>query len=594
MERVPSTVLNEEILGRLDLQTLSSLACLNRSFRLLVYSQALPSLTSLHFSTMSPDGQTLEIILGRCKGLNSLTLNCLRLQDHPLSAFLCPTIQELNLWCCSSLSYQFLTYIAHRCPNLRLLILELADKNLPDVFRSKLALMLKRCLYLESLSLKIRGPAVDANSFGSIEFLLPSTVKMLKLQPVLAQDAIRIIRTVGRNLMETEILSIPTSPFCKLQSLSLVLDIITDQLLLTITNSVPLLVELDLEDRPNKEPMPDDDLTNNGLQSLCFCQHLTALSLVRSRLRHQGAFKRVNDMGMFLLSEGCKGLEAVKLCGFSKVSDAGFAAILHACQNLKKFEVRNALFLSDLAFHDLADIPCALVEVRLLSCQLITSETVKKVASSKSLEVLDLGGCKSIADSCLSSISCLNNLTELNLTGADVTDSGLSVLGQGSMPIRNLCLRGCKRVTDKGISRLLCGGAIGQLLTALDLGYMAGISDKTILTVAAACVGIIDLCIRSCFYVTDSSMEVLARNRTFQDGSKLRRLDVCNCICLSADSLRWFKRPLFQGLHWLGIGQTCLASQGDVTEIYEERPWLTLCLDGCEMGCQDGWHFHRP
>lgn len=343
--------------------------------------------------------------------------------------------------------------------------------------------------------------------------------------------------------METEILSIPAFPFCKLWGSSFVLDVTTDQLLITITKSVPLLVELDLEDRPKKEPVPNHHLTNNWLQYLGFCQYLTALSLVRSRLKHQGAFKRVNDMGMFLLSEGCKCLEAVTLCGFSNVSDAGFAAILHVCQKLNKFEVRNALFLSDVAFHDLMDIPCALVEVRLLSCPRITSETVKKVASSKSMEVLDLGGCKSIADSCLCSISCLSKLTELNLTGADITDSGLPVLSQGSIPIRNLCLRGCKRVTDKGISSLLCGGAIGQTLTALDLGYMAGVTDKTILTVAAACVGIIDLCIRSCFYVTDSSMEVLARKRTFQDGSeRLRRLDECNCICLSADSLRWFKR----------------------------------------------------
>lgn len=365
---------------------------------------------------------------------------------------------------------------------------------------------------------------------------------------------------------------------------------------MTISRSLPHLVELDLEDRPNKEPLADYDLTNTGLQSLGSCHRLTGLSLIRSRLKHQGTFKRINDMGMFLLSEGCKGLESVRLCGFSKVSDAGFASILHSCQSLKKFEVRNALFLSDLAFHDLTGVTCALVEVRLLWCRLITSETVKKLASSRSLQVLDLGGCKSIADSCLRSISGLQKLTELNLTGADVTDSGLSVLGQGNLSITNLCLRGCKRVTDKGVSHLLCGGGtISQSLTVLDLGYMPGISDKTIPTIAAAGIGIIDLCIRSCFYVTDASVEALARKKLCQDGSKqLRRLDLCNCIGLTADSLRWLRRPSFQGLHWLGIGKTRLASQGDtITVINKERPWLTMCLDGCEMGCHDGWQFHR-
>ncbi|KAL5735498.1 hypothetical protein ACOSP7_029971 [Xanthoceras sorbifolium] len=602
MERLPSTVLNEEIVGRLDLETLCSIACLNRAFRFSVDFQALPSISSLHLSTMSPDEQTLHHILGRCNSIRSLTLNCLRLRDHSLCHFLTPSIQELNLWCCSLLSYQILASIGHNCPNLRMLMLELADKDSPDVFTRNLAVMLNRCFYLESLSLKIRGTEVDASSFQSIEFYLPKTIKTLKLQPMLERDAFRLISRVGRNFLEAENLSVPTSlngSSFRLQSLSLVLDLITDELLVTITNSLPFLVELDLGDRPNKEPLPDHDLTNTGLQSLGSCRCLTGLSLVRGSLKHQGTFKRINDMGMFLLSEGCKALESVRFCGFSKVSDAGFASVLHSCLKLRKFEVRNSLFLSDLAFHDLTGlVSCALVEVRLLSCRLITSETVKKLAVCRSLEILDLGGCKSVADSCLRSISCLHKLTALNLSGADITDSGLSVLGQGNLPITNLCLRGCKRVTDKGVTRLLCdGGTIGQKLTALDLGYMPGISDETILAVAAADIGIIDLCIRSCYYVTDSSVEALARKRSVQGMNKqLRRLDLCNCISLSAESLRWLKKPSFQGLHWLGICNTRLASHVDsiITEIHQERPWLTLCLDGCEMGCHDGWQFHRP
>lgn len=481
-------------------------------------------------------------------------------------------------------------------------MLELADKESPHVFENNLAIMLTSCLQLESLSLKIRGfgVEVDACAFQSIIFFLPSTIKSLKLQPVLERDAFFLIRRIGRNLMETVQPPILTSSYYSsfnLRSLSLVLDVITDELLITITASLPFLVELDLEDRPNTEPLARLDLTSSGLQSLGSCHHLTGLSLTRCRHNHQGTFKRVNDMGMFLLSEGCKGLESVRLGGFSKVSDAGFAAILLSCRSLKKFEVRSALFLSDLAFHDLTGVPCALVEVRLLWCRLITSETVKKLASSRNLEVLDLGGCKSITDTCLRSISCLRKLTALNLTGADITDSGLSILAQGNLPIMNLCLRGCKRVTDKGISHLLCvGGTISQSLTTLDLGYMPGISDDGILTIAAAGIGIIDLCVRSCFYVTDASVEALARKQPDQEKSKqLRRLDLCNCIGLSVDSLRWVKRPSFRGLHWLGIGQTRLASKGNpvITEIHNERPWLTFCLDGCEIGCHDGWQFHE-
>lgn len=429
---------------------------------------------------------------------------------------------------------------------------------------------------------------------------LPSTLKILKLKPTLEVNAIRLARQLGtgQKLSAMEDFSIPNSPTSyrfALQNLSLVLDVISDRLLVSITSSLPLLVELDLEDRPNKEPSPQFDLTNSGLQLLGSCYHLTGLSLIRSRKNYQGSFKQINDMGMFLLSESCKSLQSVKLCGFSKVTDAGFASLLHSCQQLKKFEVRNAILLSDLAFHNLTGVSSSLVEVRLLSCNLITSETVKKLGSSRSLEVLDLCGCKSIANSCLSSISCLRRLTSLNLTGADITDDGLSILGQGSPPISHLCLRGCKRVTDKGISLLLCG-AIAQTLAALDLGYMPGISDSSIFTIVAVGREITELCIRCCFYVTDSSLQALATNRSFQCGNKqLRQLDLFNCIGLSADAVRLLRKPLFSGLHWVGIGQTRLVIKGGaiLTEICNERLWLTVCSDGCEMGCHDGWQFHR-
>ncbi|GKV36447.1 hypothetical protein SLEP1_g44579 [Rubroshorea leprosula] len=597
MEQVPI----EEILWRLDLESLCSLACVNKALCSSVLCH-LRLLSSLHLPTLCPDALTLNHILGKCSGVKTLNLNCLRLQDSSLCAFLSPNLLELNLLGGSFFSHHILASIGQSCPNLRVLTVELAAQESSHAFKSNLARLLERCLCLECLCLKIRGIEVDAIDLRSIEFFIPKTIKTLKLQPVLEQDATDFINKlgVGRNVLETYDCSKslpPTSSGFTLQRLRLVLDLISDALIRTIIHSLSHLVDLDLEDRPYKDPPPHHDLTNNGLQVLGCCKHLRGLSLVRSRQNQHGmSFKRINDMGMFLLSEGCKDLESVRLCGFSKVSDAGFASILHSCQNLKQFEVRNALFLSDLAFHDLSKTQYALVEVRLLACNLITSEAVKELASFTTLEVLDFGGCKSLADSCLGPISYLPRLTALNLTGADITDSGLLVLGEVSPPLTRLCLRGCKRVTDKGVSFLLRGGGItGKTLEALDLGHMPGISDKAIFTVAEAGIEITELCIRFCFRVTDSSLEALAKKRTFQDGSKqLRRLDLYNCISLSVDGLRLLKRPLFCGLHWLGIGNTRLACQSDSlkAETWKERPWLTMCLDGCEMGCHDGWQFH--
>lgn len=477
-------------------------------------------------------------------------------------------------------------------------MLELADNSL-HLFETNLAYLLRRCDILESLCIKIRGTdfyCIDV--FRSIGGLLPKTIKTLKLKPVIEENAFGLINKLGvdRNYSPNQDLSIPASPsqsVIGLQCLSLVLNVLSDRLVITIACTLPLLVELDLEDSPNKETPPGRDLTDVGLQSLSSCHHLTALSLSRNRDNYQGSFKRVTDIGMFLLAEGCKGLESVRLSGFSKVSTAGFGSLLQSCQKLKKFEIRNASLLSDLAFYNLA--LATLVEVRLLSCNLITSETVKKLRSSRSLEVLDLCGSKSISDSSLKSVSLLQKLTSLNLTGADITDNGLSVLARGSSPISRLSLRGCKRVTDKGISHLLTGGsAIAEKLTALDLGYMPGISDNAIYTIVASGKEITELCIRCCFYVTDSSIQALGSKRVWGGGGKqIRQLDLFGCSGLSAESLSLVRKPGFGGLHWVGIGQTRMASKrsGVMSEIHRERPWLTVCLDGCEMGCHDGWQF---
>ncbi|KAI5321466.1 hypothetical protein L3X38_030537 [Prunus dulcis] len=602
LERLPSSLLIEEVLLKLEIETLCSVSCVNKAMSFSV-SQALPLLSSINLSAFSPDAQILNSIVGGCRGLHSLTLNCLHLDNLSLGVILGTHLQELNLLSCSLLSYQVFTSIGEACPNLRVLVLELVDQCSTEAFKTNLDQMLNGCLCLESFSLKIRGRDVGANAFQSIDFFLPSALKSMKLQSVLEQDVIRLMDKIrvgaDRNSVQTSHVSIPVSPLSSvftLQRLSLVLDAISDELIMAISGNLPTLVELDLEDRPVKQPLPNHDLTNTGLQYLASFHHLMGLSLIRNRHNQQVSFKRVNDMGMFLLSEVCKGLESVRLCGFSKVSDAGYASILHSCLKLKKFEARNAFFLSDLAFLDVTDFQCSLVEVKLLSCRLITSETVKQLTRSRVLKVLDLCGCRSIADSCLGSISSLRSLSMLNLAGADITDYGLSVLAQGIPSITHLCLRHCERVTDEGISFLFHGGGtIRKTLSALDLGHMPRISAKAVFTIAMAGTEITELCLRHCS-VTDVSLDCLAMRKTFRDECKLlRRLDLLNCTGLSVNSLRFLKRPSFPGLHWLGIGGTPLASKGyhTLSKIHSQRPWLTICLEGCEMGCYDGWQFHR-
>ena len=79
-------------------------------------------------------------------------------------------------------------------------------------------------------------------------------------------------------------------------------------------------------------------------------------------------------MFMFLMAEGCKNVESINLRGFYKVTDVVVCALIHACKNLKTFELYNTFHLSDLDFHDILATSLSLLSARLISCYLITSE----------------------------------------------------------------------------------------------------------------------------------------------------------------------------------------------------------------------------
>lgn len=437
---------------------------------------------------------------------------------------------------------------------------------------------------MQNLSLKffpLLGPgSVDFESLVPI----PSTIKVLLLQPVSNWQAKRLFPIST---------SLKTSISNTLESLSLVLDIITDELVAFITGSLHNLVELCLEDNPMKEPDLHNDLTNVGLQALGLCHNLAHLSLTRGKQNCSSTFRRVTDFGIMMLADGCKQLKTIRLAGFSKVRDAGYAALLQSCKDLKKFEVSTG-YLSDLTCLDLDEAAPKMTEVRLLCCSLLTSETAISLSSCTKLEVLDLSGCRSIADSGLASISQLSKLTLLDLAGADITDAGLSALGNGRCPMSSLCLRGCKRISNNGIASLLCGsGTINKTLISLDIGNVPRISGRAVTLIAKNCEQISSLCLRNCLLINDSSLETLGSMRHNLGKSSLRMLDLSYCSRLSRNFLGLFEPPFFRGLRWLGVGKNMLERRGcspTVAELLERKPGLTVCGNACEMGCRNQCH----
>ncbi|PHT25715.1 hypothetical protein CQW23_34664 [Capsicum baccatum] len=571
-----------DVLEKMDLASLCTAACVSPTFNSAV-AYRLPFVSSSDLSGFYLDEETLKHVVCRVPGAKSLTIECLRMRnDSSIINILGDHIKVLSLLKCTHLSYDILRAIGERCPNLRSLLIEFAGCDAPELFKRKLAEMLQKVPLLESLSITIRGTSRDVFDVRPLGQFLPPSLKKLKLQQtdarlfVLWLDAVRKI------------------PLFNLRSLSLVLDFISDDLLITVVHSLPHLVELDLEDRPFTLSSVGD-LTNIGLQALKFCECLIALSIVRSKMNCPASFTRVDNKGMFHVSEGCKRLESVKLGGFAKVTEAGYSSILYSCRNLKKFEVLTSPLLSDSVIDNMTGVARSVVELRLSSCSLLTSEALEHLSSFRKLEVLDTSGCERIGDQAPFYISKVTTLTRLNLAKARITDVGLALLGAGDLPIVQLCIRKCEKVTDKGIKSLFhADRKICKTLSVLDIGYIPKITDAAIFTIATAAKALTDLSLRFCNGVTDAAVQMLM-DRPNHNSSQLQMLDLCSCRGLSAEAIM-LPLPLyaFHRLRWLGIGLTdIVAKRGIFSAICEARPRLVLCGVCCDFGCCDGWQWHN-
>ncbi|PHU12848.1 hypothetical protein BC332_19778 [Capsicum chinense] len=515
----------------MDLASLCNAACVSPTFNSAV-AYRLPFVSSSDLSGFYLDEETLKHVVRRVPGAKSLTIECLRMRnDSSIINILGEHIEVLSLLKCTHLSYDILRAIGERRPNLRSLLIEFAGCDAPELFKRKLAEMLQKVPLLESLSITIRGTSRDVFDVRPLGQFLPPSLKKLKLQQtdtrlfVLWLDAVRKI------------------PLFNLRNLSLVLDLISDDLLITVVHSLPHLVELDLEDRPFTLSSVGD-LTNIGLQALKFCECLIALSIVRSKMNCPASLTRVDNKGMFHVSEGCKRLESVKLGGFAKVTEAGYSSILYSCRNLKKFEVLTSPLLSDSVIDNMTGVARSVVQLKFSSCSLLTSEAFEHLSSFRKLE---------------------------------------------------LCIRKCEKVTDKGIKSLFHDDRkICKTLSVLDVGYIPKITDAAIFTIATAAKALTDLSLRFCNGVTDAAVQMLM-DQPNHNSSQLQMLDLCSCRGLSAEAIM-LPLPLyaFHRLRWLGIGLTDIVDKrGIFSAIWEARPRLVVCGVFCDFGCCDGWQWHK-
>ncbi|KAA0040326.1 F-box/LRR-repeat protein 10 isoform X2 [Cucumis melo var. makuwa] len=586
LDLLPSAVL-ATIMTKLDLPSICSLASTCRIFHSCA-SQILNFLPTFHLLEISPTVEFLRPLLPPNPFLRSLKVDCGQLDDSAIQLLLKPSLHELCLHNCADFSGKLLSEIGGCCKDLRSLYLSsVAEKRGRAIHIEDLEELLSGCTQLEALTLMFDVSFFLRQNFARVWAMASEKLSSLEIGCIYS---VTVTELLSQNLGAGNSMNrIVPSMWPNIEKLCLSVDYITDAMVGAISKGLISLTHLELQDAPIIEPRFSFDLTNVGLQQINQLSKLRHLSLVRSQEFLVTYFRRVNDLGILLMADGCADLESICLGGFCRVTDTGFRTILHTFSNLNKLRVFHGIQLTHLVFHDISATSLSLKHVSLRWCSLLTNDAVKNLSLNKDLSYLDLRDCRSLRDEALRAIGTIPKLKTLLLDGSDISDAGLSHLRPLIMSsLVSLSVRGCKKLTDKSIT-VLFDGLSKIELHVLDLSNLPYLSDAAILQLTRSKFAISELRLRQCPLIGDVSVMALASMQVNEDqrhGSSLRLLDLYNCGGLTQLSFKWLKNPYFPRMRWLGV--TGSLHRDLVDALARSRPFLHVACHGEELGA-DHW-----
>lgn len=248
----------------------------------------------------------------------------------------------------------------------------------------------------------------------------------------------------------------------------------------------------------------------------------------------------IDDTILFAISQHCRNIQILKLCGATSVTASGLIAIAKHCKRIQELELVYALQLINDGVEALAMGCPLLTKIGLINCTKLTdSATCALVRHCAQLEQFSINNNMLSLTSTLSDASLLSiadftpQLQVLRCGGTNITDIGLCSMAKRCCNLFELSLTRCSNITD---ASLVCIAEYCHVLVQVSVAYCTNISDAGIAAIVNSCkkLRVMNLC--NCELLTSASLEVMINALVFSP----EKLNIAKCTHMSVESIIQF------------------------------------------------------
>ncbi|KAK1271162.1 hypothetical protein QJS04_geneDACA005929 [Acorus gramineus] len=405
---------------------------------------------SLDLSYVQITEKCLPAVLRLRKLENLALVGCVGIDDEGLMALKqgCKSLETLDLSYCENVTHAGLSYLTNGCD--RLCQLNLSYGSLVN---NSLGNCLGKLSNLQSIRLDgshVTCPGLMAIGTCGISLKELSLSKCSGVRDEglcflveKHKDLVKLDITCCRSITYLSIASITTSctslTSLRMESCSLV----SKEAFILIGQRCRFLEELDVT---------DNELDNEGLKAISRCLELTSLKI--------GICLNITDEGLIDVGTHCHKLQELDLYRCASITDSGVSAVANGCSRLQMINLAYCKEITDCSLRTLSECSdLSTLEIR--GCVLVSSIGLSAIAvGCKLITKLDVKNCQDVDDVGMLSLARMSkNLRQINISYCSVTDVGLLALSSISC-LQNMTILHISGVTPNGLAAALlaCGG----------------------------------------------------------------------------------------------------------------------------------------